>query len=114
VRSRLQLLHGDLRGANPSRGRFRNFVKGTLFHLVADYRKQRRRWPVPLPADDATLAVNQEKTDSDRQFVESWCDELLARAWAALAGIETKTGQPFYAVLRPTPTRSLDSQPLDT
>jgi DNA-directed RNA polymerase specialized sigma24 family protein len=96
----LQLLHGDLRGADPSRGRFRNFVKGTLFHLVADYRKQRPRWPVPLPADDATLAANQEKTASDRQFVESWCDELLARAWAALAGIETKTGQPFYAVLR--------------
>src|SRR5689334_2589204 len=36
----LRLLHGDLRGANPQRGRFRNFVKGTLFHLVADYRKQ--------------------------------------------------------------------------
>jgi RNA polymerase sigma factor (sigma-70 family) len=96
----LELLHGDLHGADPSRGRFRNFVKGTLFHLVADYRKQRRRWPRPLPADDATLAASPEERDSDRQFVESWCDELLARAWAALAGIETKSGQPFYAVLR--------------
>jgi RNA polymerase sigma-70 factor (ECF subfamily) len=38
--------------------------------------------------------------ESDRQFVESWCDELLARAWAALAEIETSTGQPCYAVLR--------------
>jgi RNA polymerase sigma factor (sigma-70 family) len=95
----LELLHGDLRGADPSRGRFRNFVKGTLFHLIADYRKQRRCWPGPLPGD-AALAANQEETDSDRQFVESWCDELLARVWAALARIETKTGQPFYAVLR--------------
>ena len=25
----LQLVHGNLRGANPERGRFRNFVKGT-------------------------------------------------------------------------------------
>jgi RNA polymerase sigma factor (sigma-70 family) len=96
----LQLLHGDLHGANPKRGRFRNFVKGTLFHLVADYHKQRRQWPGPLPADDAALAAIPEDQEADRQFVESWCDELLARAWAALADIEARTGQPFHAVLR--------------
>jgi DNA-directed RNA polymerase specialized sigma24 family protein len=96
----LQLLHGDLRGADPRRGRFRNFVKGTLFHLVADYRKERRNWPGSLPDDAATLAANQGKMESDRHFIESWCDELLAHAWAALAGIEATTGQPFHAVLR--------------
>src|SRR5262245_13036501 len=32
-----QLLEGDLGGADPQRGRFRNFVKGVLFHLVAKY-----------------------------------------------------------------------------
>jgi RNA polymerase sigma factor (sigma-70 family) len=96
----LELLHGRLRGANPGRGRFRNFVKGTLFHLVADYHKERRGWPGPLPADDATLAANREEIESDRQFLESWCDEFLARAWAALAAIEATTGQPFHVVLR--------------
>jgi hypothetical protein len=80
--------------------RFRNFVKGTLFHLVADYRKQQRRWPGPLPADGTTLAANPQDVESDRLFVESWCDELLARAWAALAAIEAMTGRPYYAVLR--------------
>src|SRR4029077_16414519 len=65
----LQLVHGNLRGANPQRGRFRNFVKGTLFHLIADYRKQRRNWPNPLPADSAALAANPEEGESDRQFV---------------------------------------------
>jgi RNA polymerase sigma-70 factor (ECF subfamily) len=95
-----QVLHGDLRGANPRRGRFRSFVKGTLFHLVADYRKQQREWPGPLPADGAALASGPGDVESDRLFVESWCDELLARAWAALAEIEARTGQPFYAVLR--------------
>jgi RNA polymerase sigma-70 factor (ECF subfamily) len=96
----LQLVHGDLRGANPQRGRFRNFVKGTLFHLVADYRKQQRKWPGPLPADGAALAAHEEDADSDRLFVESWCDELLARAWAGLAQLEAATGQPLHAVLR--------------
>src|SRR6516162_305720 len=41
----LRLVRGDLRGANPELGRFRNFVKGTLFHLVADYYQQQRKWP---------------------------------------------------------------------
>jgi len=96
----LQLLHGDLRGANPQRGRFRNFVKGTLYHLIADYRKERRQWPGPLPDDSNELPADSEDVESDRLFEESWCDELLARAWAALAQIEATTGQPYYAVLR--------------
>ena len=96
----LRLLKGDLRGANPEHGRFRNYVKGTLFHLIADFRKQRQRWPGPLPGDDSALAANPQDADSDRSFVESWCDHLLARSWAALAEIEAGTGQPCYAVLR--------------
>jgi RNA polymerase sigma-70 factor (ECF subfamily) len=96
----LQLVHGKLHGANPQRGRFRNFVKGTLFHLIADYRKQRQQWPEPLPGDGAELAAKPPDPDADRSFVESWCDELLARTWAALARREAESDQPFYAVLR--------------
>jgi RNA polymerase sigma-70 factor (ECF subfamily) len=96
----LRLLHGDLRGADPQRGRFRQFVKGTLFHLIANYRKERRQWPGPLPDDSDALAASPQDAEGDRAFVESWCDELLARAWAALAEVEARTGQPFHAVLR--------------
>src|SRR5207249_5271323 len=64
------------------------------------YRKQQRQWPGPLPAKEAVLAAQPEDLESDRQFIESWCDELLARAWAALATVDARTGQPFYAVLR--------------
>ena len=96
----LRLVHGDLRGASPQRGRFRNFVKGTLFHLIADYRKQRWKWPRPLPADGAALAASSEEMESDRQFTEGWRDELLARAWASLADSEGGAGRLFYAVLR--------------
>jgi RNA polymerase sigma-70 factor (ECF subfamily) len=96
----LQLVQGRLRGADPQRGRFRNFVKGTLFHLIADHRKQQREWAQPLPEEGAALAADPDEVESDRHFVESWRDELLARAWAALAEIDAKTGQPFHAVLR--------------
>ncbi len=96
----LRLVEGKLRGADPRRGRFRNFVKGTLFHLVADYRSERREWPGPLPAEDAVPADNPDPLESDREFTESWRDELLARAWAALAAAQTASGQPLYDVLR--------------
>ena len=96
----LTVIRGQLKGADPQRGRFRNFVKGTLFHLVADHRKERRNWPGPLPADAIWLAAEPQEMESDRLFVESWCDELLARTWAALADIESKSDRPYYAMLR--------------
>jgi RNA polymerase sigma-70 factor (ECF subfamily) len=95
-----RLLNGDLRGANAEHGRFRNFVKGTLFHLIADYRKQQQRWPGPLPGDDSALEANLQGPGSEGSFGESWCDHLLARAWAALAEREVGPGQLYYAALR--------------
>jgi RNA polymerase sigma-70 factor (ECF subfamily) len=96
----LGLVHGDLRGADSERGRFRDFVKGTLFHLIADHRKKKRDWPGPLPGNGAAIAASAEEAESGRHFLESWCDELLARAWAALAKIEAGTRPHLYAVLR--------------
>jgi len=96
----LCLVRGDLRGADPCRGRFRDYVKAVLSHLVADYHKRRQRWPRPLPADGFEPAAEVPNEDLDRQFLESWRDELLAHAWAALAEVERRTGQPSYVVLR--------------
>ncbi len=96
-----RLLSGNMRGADPERGRFRSFVKGVLFHMVADHHKRRNRQPVPLAPEHPEPAVAPPSLeDLDRAFLTSWRDELLARAWAALADIETQTGQPFYTVLR--------------
>jgi RNA polymerase sigma-70 factor (ECF subfamily) len=97
----LRLVHGDLRGAAPDRGRFRDYVKGVLVHLVADHHNRRRRQPTGLasrlvdPPDASTPAG-----ELDRAFTESWRDELLARAWSGLNSLERHTGQPFYSVLR--------------
>lgn len=96
-----RFLHGDLRGADPQRGRFRGYVKGVLFHLIADFHRRRQRQPKQLGSDHPEPAAPSESIgDADHTFLAGWRDELLARSWAALQQIEQTTGKPFYTVLR--------------
>src|SRR5437764_1035776 len=37
---------------------------------------------------------------SDQKFLTGWRQELLNRAWEALAALEQQTNQPYYTVLR--------------
>jgi RNA polymerase sigma-70 factor (ECF subfamily) len=96
----LRFVRGDLKGADPARGRFRDFLKGVLFHLIGDYHRRRKRDAQPLPDEHDPAAPADEPVWSDQQFVESWRNELLNRAWKGLAQIEQQTGQPFHSVLQ--------------
>jgi RNA polymerase sigma factor (sigma-70 family) len=97
----LRFIGGRFKGANPERGRFRDYVKTALFNLVDDYRQRQRKQPraVPLEHNDAA-ALGQEYQEQDQTFLNSWRQELLARAWQALANVQQQTGQPYHAVLR--------------
>jgi RNA polymerase sigma-70 factor (ECF subfamily) len=95
----VRFLRGGLRGADPDRGRFRDFLKGVLSHLVADYFKKGRKHVVSLGSDHPEPAA-PITDDADQAFRESWRDELLARSWAALAAAEKESGQPHFTVLR--------------
>jgi RNA polymerase sigma-70 factor (ECF subfamily) len=93
----LRLIRGQFHRADPDRGRFRDYVKTVLFHLVSKYRKGLHKQPRPMSTDSpefVNLAAVPE--DADREFDASWRDELLARAWEALA----RTHSRFHAVLR--------------
>jgi RNA polymerase sigma-70 factor (ECF subfamily) len=98
----LRFLRGDCCRVDPGRGRFRDFVKGVLFHLIADYHRRKRAQPQPLPAHGEEPAASDAGPDDlgGQDFRNSWRDELLARAWDALAHIQEETGRPFHAVLR--------------
>jgi RNA polymerase sigma factor (sigma-70 family) len=88
----LAMVQGKFRLADPKLGRFRDYLKSVLFHLISHYRRQKRHASVSaqvlakLPGADA---------DSDRHFRQSWRDELLARAWAALVDRQSE----FFTVL---------------
>jgi len=90
----LSLVRGSFRGADPERKRFRFYVKTVLFHMVSRHgRKQRVK---PLAADSSDLANLAAPVDDDRDFDESWREQLLARAWEGL-----NRSQPlFHEVLR--------------
>jgi RNA polymerase sigma-70 factor (ECF subfamily) len=93
----LGLVRGDFRNVQPERGRFRDYVKTVLFHLVSRYRKRQQGQAKPLAPDSpalADLAAGDE--DADREFRDNWRKELLARTWAALA----ETQATAYTVLR--------------
>jgi RNA polymerase sigma factor (sigma-70 family) len=97
----LRFIEGRFCGADPQRGRFRDYLKTTLYHLVVDHQKRRRKRPQSL--DAAAIEPRAEPWDAARaeeQFRWSWRDELLARAWAALADRQRHGGQPFYSVLK--------------
>jgi RNA polymerase sigma factor (sigma-70 family) len=97
----LRLLRGDFHRADPGRGRFRDIVKTTLFHLIVDHQRARQRHPPPLALPGHEPAVlPPTQTEAERAFLERWREELLDRTWLALAQLEQKTGQPCNTLLR--------------
>jgi RNA polymerase sigma-70 factor (ECF subfamily) len=97
----LRFVRGAFRNANPDRGRFRDFVKTALYHLIVDYQKRERRAPRTLPveecgAEPAVLDLHY----SEAEFVQSWRQEILCRTWEALAAECASGAQSYYRVLR--------------
>ena len=82
----LRFLRGDFRRADPGSGRFRDYLKAALIHLVTDYHREQRARPRPLPADFARRAVApDEGAENEATFLQSWREELINRTWLALA-----------------------------
>jgi RNA polymerase sigma factor (sigma-70 family) len=96
----VRFLEGRFHKADPARGRFRDYIKTCLFHLVTDYRRRKGKHP-----HFASLALHEPgipaetPSEEDRAFHESWREELLGRAWQSLARMQQDSGQPYYGVL---------------
>ena len=95
----LRFIRGDLGAADPTRGRFRDYLKGVLSHLVGDYYRRKRKQPLPMPGEFEPADVAERSTSSDEEFLASWRNELLNRAWLELAELQQRNEQPFHTVL---------------
>lgn len=88
-------LSGEFRNADPSRGRFRNYLARSLRNLVADHFRRRDPSPVELPSGlHPTAPPVPDRLDE--AFVAEWRQEVLNAAWRELEGEEGLS----YAVLR--------------
>jgi RNA polymerase sigma-70 factor (ECF subfamily) len=97
----LRFLQGKFSGADPSAGKFRSYVKTSLFRLVQDHYRAKGSAARQVPfEDESQIAAPDEVSAADQAFRESWRQELLARAWRALEEVQNQTGQPFYDVMK--------------
>src|SRR5262245_10436689 len=65
-----RFLRGDFQRANPDRGRFRQFLKTALYHMIVDYQRQQRRRPVQLSAGVPEPEEDMRSTvESDERFL---------------------------------------------
>lgn len=102
----LRILEADrfLRRADPSRGRFRDYLKTILRHMVADHyrqqqRENRKREPLLPGTDREPAEEGAAGSEEDQRFLGCWRQELINQSWRALGHAETKTGQPYATLL---------------
>jgi RNA polymerase sigma-70 factor (ECF subfamily) len=92
----LRFVRGDFRRADPDRGRFRDYLKTALIHLVTDFRRAQKEWPRALPPEGPEPAAPAaESVHPDQAFLASWREELLDRTWRTLAEVNAA----YHAVL---------------
>ncbi|TWT35304.1 RNA polymerase sigma factor [Posidoniimonas corsicana] len=97
----LRFVRGDFQKANPEKGRFRSFLKTTVYHLIVDYQRKKKRGAREAQmGDDAPEPVAADEESMGELFNESWRDDLLSRTWESLETLEQTTGKPYHTALR--------------
>jgi RNA polymerase sigma factor (sigma-70 family) len=93
----LQLMRGDFAGADPNRGRFRDFLKAAVRNLARNqWAKEARRRPVEFD-----LALLTSDDDADRAWLADWRKTVLDNAWSAVkTAEELREAGNTYTVLR--------------
>lgn len=91
-----RFVRGDFRRATPERGRFRDYLRTALIHLLTDFHRARQAWPQRFPPETELAAPAQADGEAEHDFLQHWRTELLDHTWQALA----RANAPFDAVLR--------------
>lgn len=98
----LRLVRGDFRNADSSRGKFRSFIKTTLYRLMIDHHRRKKK--SSRFGLGKALNVEQELAAGSGEFVDefllAWRQTLLDKSWSRLEQIERNTGKPVYTILR--------------
>ena len=96
----VKFLEGKFRHFDRSRGRFRDYLKRAVHNMMVDHFRKRSGLAQLDTATEANIVGADGLAGFDEQFLISWRQDLLARAWDALRAYEDHTGKPFYQVMR--------------
>jgi RNA polymerase sigma-70 factor (ECF subfamily) len=77
----VRFLRGDFRRADPGRGRFRDYLKRALSHLVTDHFRARQAAPAALAPDAPDPAADPT---AEPDFAAGWRQDVLDQTWKAL------------------------------
>jgi DNA-directed RNA polymerase specialized sigma24 family protein len=82
-----RFIRGDFHRAHPAKGRFRDFVKKAVIHLIADWWREQNSRPRPL--DSAVIgALASGVPEAGQQFEDQWRAELITQTWKRFAEVE--------------------------
>jgi RNA polymerase sigma-70 factor (ECF subfamily) len=81
----VRFLRGNFRRADPGRGRFRDYVKRALVHLVTDHFRARQAGPMQMAADAPEPATPDTLGPDEPDFARGWRQDVLDETWKALA-----------------------------
>ena len=102
----VRVLEADrfLQGVDPRRGRFRDYLKAVLRHMVADYHRERQRDGKKreelTEGNNEPAVLDSSREEENQRFLSCWRQELVNRALAGLEQAERRTGQPYAVLLR--------------
>ena len=80
----LRFVRGDFHRADPAKGRFRDFIKTILYHLVVDHFRARKRAHPPIGNEELLQDPESRAEPSHAVFVRHWRQEILNRTWQEL------------------------------
>lgn len=96
----VKFLEGRFKQFDPNRGRFRDYLKRAVHNLMVDhFRKQKGQSQLDTAAE-ASIVGDRGLEGFDDEFLQSWRQDLMGRAWDALKAHEQNTGQPYWHVMK--------------
>jgi RNA polymerase sigma-70 factor (ECF subfamily) len=96
-----RFVRGDFRHADPTKGRFRDYLKKAVIHLLREFHRTRktRAQITQLEGKEKVSPTPTPLDVHEAEFVALWRKELINRAWDEMELEQTPSGPPYFAAL---------------
>jgi RNA polymerase sigma factor (sigma-70 family) len=97
----VRLMRGDFASADPTRGRFRDFLKVAVKNMVRNHWERKQRHVGVSLAANPELEQAADTGNTDEQWTDQWRSQLLESTWQALEQFQRETqGCVYFTALK--------------